>query len=635
MNRVAGKNLCQTPIRPPGWRLSLLVVGVLVLWLQSLVAWAAEAAEAQPPRHELSFAQRHNQYIDVSASWSVTGNHLELSMPSWTPGSYLIRDFAGHVEALQAQDAAGRQRAVRKVAKNRWRIETAGTTRLTVSYRVWAGELNVATSWVEAEGALLNGAGIFLYSEASREQPQEVTLRLPEEWPDVQTALLAGGTQRTYRARDYDALIDNPIFAGRLDRYPFEVAGQSYALVLPQGNPLWNAEQARDDVARVVAAQQAFWGVNPFDREYLFLNLFKGPFGGLEHNHSTVMMCDPWQMTERSDYIKWLGLVSHEFFHSWNVRRLRPAALARYDYDGEMYTRELWLAEGLSSYYDDLLLFRAELIDVGEYLDLLAQEIRNYEVTPGRQVRSAEHASFDTWIKHYQPDENSINSTVSYYRKGALIGFVTDTEIRRRTDNRASLDTVMRDLYAAFGPGGPGHGGYPPGAFEDQVERVAGTEARNFVEGLLRSTDDPDVDAALDWYGLSLNRTPARNAAEAVGKPTPAGFGVVWDAAGEHLLADQVILGYAGAEAGMLPGDELLAVDGFRVTTSDYAARMQRLRPGQRVVLTLARHQRLLELPVEVEAAIPDRYAVVIRDKPRRAEQRRLEAWLGRPLKFR
>jgi len=599
------------------------------LWLLCALAWADDT---QPPRHELSFPQRQNQYVHVSASWPVSEDVLELSMPSWTPGSYLIRDFAGQVESLQARDADGRQRDVQKVAKNRWRIDAAGTGRLTVSYRVWAGELNVATSWVEDSVALLNGAGIFLYSEASRKQPQEVTLQLPENWPDAQTALPDAGVPLAFRARDYDELIDSPIVAGRLSRYPFEVAGQRYALVLPEGNPLWDAERSRDDLIKVVEAQQAFWGVNPFDREYLFLNLFTGPFGGLEHDHSTVLMCDAWQMTERADYIKWLGLVSHEFFHAWNVRRLRPAALARYDYDREMYTRELWLAEGLSSYYDDLLLFRAGLVDVSEYFDLLAQEIRNYEVMPGRHVRSAEQASFDTWIKHYQPDENSINSTVSYYRKGALIGFVADIEIRRQTGNRASLDTVMRELYAAFGPGVAGRGGYPPGAFEDQVERAAGPAVRSFVESLLRMTDDPDVDSALEWLGLSLDRSPAGSVA--AGKSEPSGFGVVWGSVGERLLAEQVILGRAGAAAGILPGDELLAIGGFRVTAADYAARIQRLRPGQKVELTLVRHQQLLELTVEVEAAIPDRYAIVVRDKLKRTEQQRLEAWLGRPLRF-
>jgi predicted metalloprotease with PDZ domain len=345
-------------------------------------------------------------------------------------------------------------------------------------------------------------------------------------------------------------------------------------------------------------------------------------------------MVDPWQMLQRGDYIKWLGLVSHEFFHAWNVRRMRPQALAHYDYGQEVYTQELWLAEGLSSYYDDLLLFRAGLIDVADYFDLLAQEIRHYETMPGRHVRSAELASFDTWIKQYKPDENSVNSTVSYYRKGALIGFVTDTAIRRETRNRASLDTVMRDMYRRYGPDGPGRGVYPPGAFEEAVERAAGPEARRFVEDLLRATDDPAVDGALDWYGLTLNRAPARTAAESADAPLPAGFGVAWDASGPRLLAEQVILGHAGAEAGMLPGDELLAIDGVRVTPVDYIARMQRLVPGQVVELTLARHARLLTLRVVVREEIEERYLVVTKPRLSQAEKERLSTWLGRELRF-
>jgi predicted metalloprotease with PDZ domain len=359
-----------------------------------------------------------------------------------------------------------------------------------------------------------------------------------------------------------------------------------------------------------------------------------GPFGGLEHDHGTVMMVDPWQMLQRDDYIKWLGVASHEFFHAWNVRRMRPQALARYDYDREVYTRELWLAEGLSSYYDGLLLFRAGLIDVSDYFDLLAQEIRNYETMPGRQVRSAEWASFDAWIKQYKPDGNSANSTVSYYRKGALIGFVTDTAIRRETRNRESLDTVMREMYRRYGPDGPGQGVYPPGAFEEAVERAAGPTVRRYVEDLLQATDDPDVDGALDWYGLSLNRAPARAAAETAGAPIPAGFGVTWNASGPRLLAEQVILGHAGADAGMLPGDELLAIDGIRVTPVDYVARMQRLQPGQVVDLTLARHERLLSLPVEVRAEIEERYLIVTKPRVSEAEKGRLSTWLGRELRF-
>jgi predicted metalloprotease with PDZ domain len=603
----------------------------LAFWL---VAMALPAADADAIRHELSFPQRHNQYVHVSASWPVSGDQLELVMASWTPGSYLIRDFAAHVEGVRAEDADGQVRAVSKIAKNRWRVETAGTDRLTLSYSVWAGELNVATSWIEADGALLNGAGIFLYTESSRRQPQELRVNLPSAWPDVQTALPEADAPMTFLARDFDELVDSPIVAGRLDRQPFSVGGQAYSLVVPSGNPLWDSERARDDLAEIVEAHQSFWGFNPLEREFQFFNLFKGPFGGLEHDHSTVIMCSPWQMRERSDYVKWLGVASHEFFHSWNVRRMRPAALASYDYEREVYTRELWLAEGISSYYDDLLLFRSGLISVSEYLDLLAQEIRNYEVTPGRHVRSAQSASFDTWIKHYQPDENSVNSTVSYYRKGALIGFVTDTEIRRATGNRASLDTVMRAMYTRFGPPSGSAEGYPPGAFEAEVERAAGARVRAFVEELLQSTDDPDVDAALAWFGLSLDRAPASAAAKVAGGGAPAGFGVVWSPGGERLVAEQVVLGHAGANAGILPGDELLAIDGFRVTPDTYAAYSQRLQPGQRVELTLVRHERLLMLPVDVQVAIPERYAIGTREKMRRAEQQRLEAWLGRELRF-
>ena len=609
---------------------------------RTVLAWAAaagclwlgglQAQDRNVVRHEVSFPQRHNQYAHVTATWPVAGESMQLVMPSWTPGSYLIRDFAAQVENLQARGPDGRPLEARKTAKNRWRIETPGIESLTVSYQVWAGELNVATSWVESELALLNGAGIFLYSEASRRWPQEVMVTLPAGWANVFTALPREDSG-VFVARDYDELVDSPIAAGNMRRYDFQVRGQPYALVLSGAAPLWDGERSRDDVARIVEAQQDFWGVNPFEREYLFLNFFMGPFGGLEHDHSTVLMSGLWQVAEEEEYRKWLGLVSHEFFHAWNVRRMRPEALADYDYDAEVYTRELWLAEGLTSYYDDLLLFRAGLIDVGDYFELLAREIRTYEAMPGRQVRSAEHASFDTWVKQYKPDENSVNSTVSYYRKGAVIGFVTDTAIRRETGNRSSLDTVMREMYARYGPRGPGKGAYPPGAFESVVEDVAGPEVSAFVENLVRSTEDPDVDGALEWYGLRLQRTPLRNGTN-VDAPLPGGLGVTWDASGQQLIAEQVLVGRAGANAGVIPGDELLAIDDIRVTPDDYDARIQRLRPGAVVELTLARHKRLFKLSVEVQQAIPDAYAIITGPNMKRRDKQRLEAWLGQDLRF-
>jgi predicted metalloprotease with PDZ domain len=459
---------------------------------------------------------------------------------------------------------------------------------------------------------------------------QNVEFSQPLSWPEIRTSLVGKANDSGFTARNYDELVDNPILLGSLVEYDFEVDGFPYALVLSDKPPLWDGQKSSDDVARIVRAQQEFWGVNPFERKYIFFNLFAEKLAGLEHDHSTVMTCSPWQMRGRDNYIKWLGLVSHEFFHSWNVRRLRPKALADYDYLQEMYTRELWLAEGLTSYYDNLMLFRGGLIDVAEYFRLLAEEIRVYETTPGRQIRSAELASFDTWIKQYKPDNNKLNSTISYYRKGALIGFVTDTEIRRVSNNRSSLDTVMRKMYSLYGPDGPDLEGYPPGAFEDVIESIAGPETRGMVEQLLKTTNDPDIDRALDWYGLTIKRSSEPLPEGEV----PGGLGVIWKASGSTLLAEFVLLGYPGAAAGVLPEDELIAIDGLRVLPADYLDRLQRLQPSDEVELTLARHGQLLTLLVRVGEEIPANYTIVTKSDMDRREKKRLETWLGSDLKF-
>ena len=603
-------------------------------WVIALIlfAWHGAAMAAGEPGvlHELSFPDKNSQYVHVRSTFEVQADRLDLHLPSWTPGSYLIRDFATHLERLQAHDPSRNPLNVRKLATHLWQVETTGVSRVSVEYDVWAGRRNVSESWVEAEFGLLNGTGLFLYSEQTSGRQQTVRIQLPADWGLIQTSLERTGTAGEFIARDYDELVDSPILAGNPVVYEFEVDRHPYSLVMLRENPFWDGQKAADDVAEIVRAQQDFWGVNPFSRRYLFLNLFMDKFGGLEHDHSTVMMCSPWQMRGKKDYIKWLGLVSHEFFHSWNVRRMRPEALVDYDYSGEVYTRELWLAEGLTSYYDNLLLFRAGLIDVGEYFDLLAEEFRKYETTPGRAVRSAELASFDTWIKHYKEDSNKVNSTVSYYVKGGLIGFVTDMEIRRETNNRKSLDTVVRAMYSQYGPRESGLAGYPPGAFEQQVESVAGPAVRKAVEKMLQTTVDPHIDEALAFYGLSLQRTPLNGK----GEGESAGIGVNWEESGAALFAEYVVRGQPAAKAGVLPGDELLAINGFRVAPDNYLARFLKLERGEEVELTLVRDGRLLTVSMVTGPEIPVSYAILPDSRINNREKERMEGWLGRPLQF-
>jgi len=285
-------------------------------------------AQDMVARHSLSFPQRNRQYVHVTLQIPVQDGQVELSLPNWTPGSYVIRDHAAHLERLQARDGTGRFLEVEKTAKNRWRIDTEGARELTLNYDVWAGELHVSSSWIESDFALLNGAGIFLFSEDSRLWRQEIVVKLPESWSRIRTSLTALQDKGHFSASNYDELVDSPIVAGNAPEYEFSHDGQNYVLVNQGESGFWDGERSMRDLTAIVKGQQEFWAVNPFDRDYLFLNFLLEGSGGLEHDHSTVMMASRWAMRNEKEYIKWLALVSHEFFHSWNVRRMRPEALA-------------------------------------------------------------------------------------------------------------------------------------------------------------------------------------------------------------------------------------------------------------------------------------------------------------------
>jgi len=609
---------------------------IRLLWIFLLCApMHTVAAQSLQVQHLISFPGRQNQYVDVKLSMPVSAEETELVMPSWTPGSYLIRDYAAQVERFQASGAGGRLLKVQKVAKNRWRVASSGEQMISVSYSVWAGELAPSTSWVENDFALLNGAGIFLYVESSRDLPQQVTVELPQDWKSVYTSMPQLGDEHRYLAASYDELVDSPILLGNAPAYRFSVADQAYVLVNQGETPLWDGPKSAQDVAGVVAAVQAFWGINPFARPYVFLNVIAEGIGGLEHDYSTALISSPLQMRYRQDYVDWLALVSHEFFHAWNIRRMRPQALGEYDYAKETYTHELWLAEGLTSYYDNLLLLRSGLISIEEYFILLAIEFHDYEITPGRHLDSAEAASFDAWIKHYKPDANTVNKSVSYYRKGSIVGFVTDTAMRRASDNRSSLDALMREMYQRYGPNGTaGNGGYPTGAFEALAGELAGETVKAQVETWLETTADPDIDAALAWYGLKLERAPSLTAAVEAGQPIPTDFGLVWDELAPNLLVKAVLQGGSGAAAGVLPLDEVMAINNLRVTKETIAERMQRLVPGEKAEILLARHSRLLTLEVTTQAAVPDKYLISIDPDISKKEKERMESWLGVRLEF-
>ncbi|NND44410.1 MAG: M61 family metallopeptidase [Xanthomonadales bacterium] len=600
----------------------------ILLFAALVAAWLTPASAQQRVEHEVSFPRLAQQYIQVRSTWPAAGDTLDVRMANWTPGSYLIRDFASNVDAIEFHDASGQPLRFSKISKDCWRVRLDGTDTVTAMYQVHAGELSVRTSWASPEYILVNGASVFLYTETTRAQPQRIQVDAPAGVGRPMSALPTDRRGR-FLAADFDELVDSPLVVSSEVAHGFEVGGHAFRLLNVGAGPLWNGPRSANDLRDIVAATQAFWGGVPLEREYWFFNFLVERGGGLEHDHSTVIMGSRWQMRDREDYVKWLSLAAHEYFHAWNVRRMRPEALARYDYSSEQYVHSLWLAEGLTSYYDNLMLSRAHLVTPVEYFKRLALDLHALEMTPGRALISLREASLDAWIRHYQPDAHSPNSTVSYYTKGAVLGFALDTRIRSATGNRRSLDEVMRGMYRDWGDRP-----YPDSAFPEAVEQVGNAEIRAWLEHHLDTPEPIDIDAALAWYGLLLDRHPANTAARLEGEPPAAGLGVSWNEEAPGLVVDSVFSDSAGSAAGLLPGDELLAISGERVTADELEDRLHRLHPGEEVTLLLARRGRIMQLPLVLAESRPEKYEILVDPEFGERELRRLEAWLGQPLEL-
>ena len=539
----------------------------------------------------------------------------DLVMPSWTPGSYLMREFPRNVVQFEAADGAWKALPFRKTDKNTWRVDAPADGTLRARWIVNADELTVRTSHVDATHASIIGSGVFMYVDGRQGEPAEVEVVAPEGWRTT-TALEALGETR-FRAADFDELVDSPLEIGthQVVRWLIDGVVHQYA-VWGRGNA--DAGRLAQDTTRIVLAERDLFGTLPYPAYTFFLHLASGSGGGLEHRNSTSLLADRWSFRGQS-YESFLGLAAHELFHAWNGKRIRPATLGPFDYTRENYTRDLWVVEGITTYYTDLLLRRAGIIGQPRYLEKLAEMISKFLTLPGRAVQPLADASFDTWIKFYRPDANTPNATISYYQKGALVALLLDLRIREATENARSLDDLMRLLWERYGVP---ETGFPEGAVEDAAAEVAGTELRGFFDHALRSTAELDFAGGLAVAGLAL--VPVHQA----GPPPPPGgggpmprvpdesrTGLTLRAEDGRLVVVNVLAGSAAWGAGVNAGDELVALDGFRIATPDWLnARLLEFQRGARVALTVFRRDELLTLSLPVDAGPPLRY--VIRPAP-------------------
>src|SRR5581483_4130064 len=589
----------------------------------------------EPIRYTLTFPDPKTHHVEVEASVpTALQAAIELFLPVWTPGSYKVRDYSRHVEALRAESPGGNALPVEKTRKNRWRVTTWGAPRVHLAYRVYGRELSVRTNFVDPSFALLNGAATFLTLLEQEARPHEVAVVLPTGWREIHTALARSqnGGPDLYRAADYDELVDAPLYCGSPVVSTFDVDGVPHALVDQGGDGVWDSPRAAAAAARIVRTASRFWGRLPYPR-YLFLNLITESGGGLEHRDSTVLMTSRWKARRREGWLEWLSLVAHEHFHAWNVKRLRPRAFDRFDYENEVYTRSLWVAEGITSYYDDLLVHRSGLATRDEYLRDFSKTIRNAQKPPGRRVQSLELSSYDTWIKLYQPDENSANSSVSYYPKGACVAFLLDARIRRASDGARSLDDLMRAAYARWS----GERGFTPEEFETLAGELAGEDLRAFFDRALRSTDELDYQEALDWLGLRFGEEPKKEASgngvatQNGAKPEdekPGWLGAQTKVDNGRLVVTEVRRETPAFDAGLAPDDELLAIDDLRVPADKLGERLAAYRPGDRVELLVARRERLVRLDARLGEDPGEGWRLQVRPDASEEQQARLAAWL-------
>jgi predicted metalloprotease with PDZ domain len=574
--------------------------------------------------YRLSLPEPHSHLFHVEAICDAPGDVLELVFPVWTPGSYLVREFARHVEGLAAEDADGRPLGIERLDKHRLRIASGGSGRIVLRYRVYANELTVRTCHLDGTHGFLNGAAVFPFVPGRERERHVLEIAPPEGWT-VATALEGGPT--TFTARDYDELADSPVELGTHRTVSFTALGKRHDIVI-WGRGNLDEERLAADARRIVDAFGVLMGGLPYDRYLFILHLTDKRRGGLEHARSTTLNVARMGFFPRKTYEETLGLFAHEFFHVWNVKRVRPAAFVPFDYAQEQYTKLLWWFEGATSYYEGLSLGRAGLRDGKRYLEALGQELTSLERTAGARKMSLEEASFLAWVKHYRPDENSPNSAISYYLKGELVAFALDLTLRRAG---SSLDVVLHLLQERHE-----RGGVPEDGVEKVVAELLGEEpARRFFDRHVRGTEPLDLD--LGVIGLALRKRPAQGFDDKGGtpakkdetRPAPGYLGIELVPPGPKLAVASVREGSPAHVAGLYAEDELVAEGGFRVDRNALWDRLGHAGPDGRLRLTVFRRDELVEVEVPLEPWPEDTIWLEPLENATAAQKAAFTAWCG------
>jgi predicted metalloprotease with PDZ domain len=574
----------------------------------------------RPIEYTVSLHAPQTQTVEICMRVrNITSQVLDLALPVWRTGRYAIINPAGTVNCVRAQSAAGKTLPISKLDKTTWRVQTNGAPEIEIRYSVYANSLSDRTRHVDDTHAFLSGATVFFYVPDRRHDPVSVRVEAPEHWNLSCGLDSVDGAPRTLLAPGYDVLIDSPIEIGIHDVLHFDVDGIPHDIVL-WGAPSLDGRKLTEDFSAIVRNEAELFGGLPYSRYIFMVHVGLGLGGGTEHLNSTIIQVPPRTFEDAVAYKRLLETASHEMFHVWNVKRLRPAALAVTDYSRENYTDLLWFCEGTTAYYDELILARAGLINADVYLHDLGELIHQVRRRPGSRVQSVADSSFDAWIKFNQPTSDDMNTTVSFYDSGAVVSFLLDLELRSRTENRVSMDTLMVKMVSCFPLNGPG---FTTENLIEVASSLAGSRFEEFFACYIRSTEPLPLEERVSVLGLKFSNEPAG---------IKAYTGLINQDQNSQTVVRYVLSDGPAYSAGVLAGDEIVALNGRRYTAAELTPHVEtQIRPGDNIQLEILRRGRQRMIEFAAAAAPKGRWQLTRIDNPSDAQKSAYASWLQQP----
>jgi predicted metalloprotease with PDZ domain len=563
-------------------------------------------------RIEMSQPQTHLFEVSLMVSnWH--GDILDIKMPVWTPGSYLVREYAKQLQNFAAVTSTGGKLIATKIAKHHWQIQTNDCTEIQISYRMFANELTVRTNHLDGTHGYFNPAALCFYVPGFEYCSIDLNIIPPDPTWKITTPLPEISPQ-TFLAKDFDTLVDSPFEIGSQQVYDFTVLDKPHQLVVwGEGNldPL----VAIEDIKKIVEVEANIFGGLPYEKYIFLLHLSPSGGGGLEHKDCCSLLYPRFSFQAGEKHNRFMQLVAHEFFHLWNVKRIRPAALEKFDYEGENYTQSLWFSEGTTSYYDLLIPRRAGIYDEKEFLAELSKEITRFMMTPGRLVQPLSESSFDAWIKLYRPDANSSNSQMSYYLKGEMVTLLLDLLIRDRTQSTKSFDDILVAMWEQFGKD---EIGFTETQLKNIIESVANQDLTEFYDRYIHGIEELPFNDYLYPFGIELKPVEAN---------TPD-LGITVKSENGKEVIKSVTSNSPAQLAGVDPGDELLAIDGFKVSAEKLIDRLKLYQVGQQINLTIFHVDRLMTLPITLSTPQPQQYQLHQIEYPTDLQSQQFKTWV-------